>query len=147
MPIDQELLDQFPATVEEDEEERTAALEPVEPPESAPSRALVNSVDDLTTLLAAALHWAGDGEEQLPEDWALLDQNADRKSLLLNLAAEQGWLREDESGLRPTLLRGRAGSQQKVWPASQFSANGVRGRCPGTSCAMWRIFRNRIIKP
>ena len=32
----------------------------------------------------------------------LLDPNPDRHSLLLNLAAEQGWLREDETGLRPT---------------------------------------------
>lgn len=100
--LPQELLDQFPGLGKEEEAISPALLDPVEPPEGGPSKPLVNSVDDLTTLLAAALQAVGNEEEQSAPDGILLDQNPDRYSLLLNLAAEQGWLREDETGLRPT---------------------------------------------
>jgi len=100
--LPQELLEQFPGIVEEDAQETPALLEPVEAPAGTHSRGLVNSVDDLTTLLAAALQSIEIGNEQAQGDDFLLDQNPDRKSLLLNLAVEQGWLREDESGLKPT---------------------------------------------
>jgi len=100
--LPQELLEQFPGIVEEDAQEMPALLEPVEAPAGTHSRGLVNSVDDLTTLLAAALQSIEIGNEQAQGDDFLLDQNPDRKSLLLNLAVEQGWLREDESGLKPT---------------------------------------------
>jgi hypothetical protein len=101
--LPQELLDQFPSdNIEEDEQESAPLLDPVEPPEGALSKGLVNSVDDLTTLLSAALQQFGEGKEKAAGNDFLLDQNPDRKSLLLNLAAEQGWLREEESGLKPT---------------------------------------------
>jgi hypothetical protein len=100
--LPQELLEQFPGSVEEDMHESPLSLEPVEAPEGATARGLVNSIDDLTTLLGAALQTPGEGKEQVTANEFLLEQNPDRKSLLLNLAVEQGWLREDETGLRPT---------------------------------------------
>ena len=51
----QELLDQFPDAFEAEEEETADALESVDQPDGAPSKGLVNAVDDLTTLLAEAL--------------------------------------------------------------------------------------------
>ena len=98
----QELLVQFPGAFEGEEDEVAATLEPAEQPDGAPSRGLVDAVDDLTTLLAEALRSVEKEDERLSVDDLLLDPNPDRYSLLLNLAAEKGWLREDESGLRPT---------------------------------------------
>ncbi len=96
--LPRELLNQFPdAFVEEEDEQDATQLQPVQQPDGAPSTGQVNAVDDLTTLLAQAL-----SSTDLEEDSYLLDANPDRHLLLLNLAAEQGWLREDEDGLRPT---------------------------------------------
>lgn len=98
----QELLDQFPDAFTEEEEDTASSLAPIDQPEGVPSRGLVNAVDDLTTVLAEALR-SSEAEKKRPfVDQLLLDAHPDRRSLLLNLAAEQGWLREDESGLRPT---------------------------------------------
>jgi hypothetical protein len=98
----EELLVQFPGAFEDEEGDAAASLEPAEQPDGAPSRGLVDAVDDLTTLLAEALRSVEKEDERLSVDDLLLDPNLDRYSLLLNLAAEKGWLREDESGLRPT---------------------------------------------
>lgn len=98
----QELLIQFPGAFEGEENDVAATLEPAEQPDGAPSRGLVDAVDDLTTLLAEALRSVEKEDERLSVDDLLLDPNPVRYSLLLNLAAEKGWLREDESRLRPT---------------------------------------------
>jgi hypothetical protein len=100
--LPQDLLDQFPGIIQEDEQEAPPSLAPIEAPDGTSLRGVVNSVDDLTTLLAAALKPFGESKTQTSAMDFLLDQNPDRKSLLLNLAAEQGWLREDDSSLKPT---------------------------------------------
>ncbi len=100
--VPEEMLSQFPGAFEGSEEETAESLTAVEPPDGAPSRGLVNAVDDLTTLLAVALRAALLHDKQPPVEDHLLDPQPDRRSLLLNLAGERGWLREDETGLRPT---------------------------------------------
>jgi hypothetical protein len=139
--LPQELLAQFPGPFSEEEGIVGAVvLDPVEPPDGAPAEGLVNSVDDLTTMLAAALQPTGEGKDQPAEGVFLLDQNPGRKSLLLNLAAEQGWLREDESSLRPTrsavdwLKKGREAQLFEL--ADAWSKSGWNDLChtPGLIC-------------
>jgi hypothetical protein len=138
--LPQELLAQFPGPLEEEGGVEAVLLDPVEPPDGTPAEGLVNSVDDLTTLLAAALQPSGDGKDKLVEGMFLLDQNPERRSLLLNLAVEQGWLREDESDLRPTrsavdwLKKGR--EAQLFDLADAWSKSGWNDLChtPGLIC-------------
>jgi hypothetical protein len=138
--LPQELLEQFPSIVTEDEQETPALLEPIEAPAGTTSRGLVNSVDDLTTLIAAALQPPGARNEQANEDDFLLDQNPDRKSLLLNLAVEQGWLREDESSLKPTraavdwLKEGREAQLFELADAWSKSSWNELCHTPGLTC-------------
>ncbi|MFQ5436931.1 MAG: hypothetical protein ACE5FD_18900, partial [Anaerolineae bacterium] len=100
-----ELFQQFPqqqveaAVVVPPEE--TDALEPVTAP-SKMKTAVTDAVDDVTTLLIMAqletLH-----TDRLDEiNQLLLNQDAERRSLLVNLAREMEMLRETEAGLRPS---------------------------------------------
>ncbi len=98
----EEMLSQFPEAFENGDDEIAAKLNPIAQPPGSPSKGLVNAVDDLTTLLAVALRSSLSESTQLDLDRWLLDAQADRYSMLLNLAGEMSWLREDESGLRPT---------------------------------------------
>ena len=100
--LPEELLAGFPAAFEREESEEAPVLLPVDEPTSAPGAAEETAVDDLTTLMAVALRKSvnEDGRSSY-NDW-LLDPDPERGSLLLNLAAENGWLRESETGLRPT---------------------------------------------
>lgn len=97
-----ELLAQFPQEEMAPEAPITAvsALEPLAAPESW-NTAVTDAVDDLTTLLALAQ------QTQFQSgglDWPryLLNPEPNRRSLLLTLAREMGFLREVEAGLRPT---------------------------------------------
>jgi hypothetical protein len=100
--LPEELLVQFPEAFNAETEEPAFALAPVDPPDGARASGDTRAVDDLTTLLAAALRSAVDEAHKPPlEEW-LLDPDPDRYSLLLNLARDRGWLRESDGGLRPT---------------------------------------------
>lgn len=138
--LPEELLVQFPGAFESEDEEAVNSLEPVDQPDGLPSRGLVNAVDDLTTLLAETLRSSELDEERPAVDDLLLDPDPDRYSLLLNLAAEKGWLREDVSGLRPTrpavdwLKKGR--EAQLFDLADAWSNSGWNDLChtPGLVC-------------
>lgn len=97
-----ELLAQFPqeeAVIAEPAAD-FVTLEPVPAPESW-NTAVTNAVDDLTTMLALAQQTQFQAGGL---DWPcyLLNPDPDRRSLLLTLARELGFLREVEAGLRPT---------------------------------------------
>ena len=146
--LPQELLEQFPeAFVEDEVEDAAAQLDPVHPPDSASSKGQVIAVDDLTTLLAQALHSPQMGDE----GGLLLDGNRDRRSLLLNLAAEQGWLREDEGGLRPTrsavdwLKKGRQAQLFELADAWSNSSWNDLCHTPGLICEGERWQNDPII--
>ncbi len=100
--LPEEMLAQFPAAFVSDEDELALALEPFEDPAGAPKAGATNAVDDLTTLLAVTLRMTVSEEDRPALDRWLLDSSPERQSLLLNLAAEKGWIRESETGLRPT---------------------------------------------
>ncbi len=100
--LPQELLEQFPqekvaAAVRET---AVSSLTPANPPK-AWNTAVTDAVDDLTTMLALAQQTQFQSGKL---DWPryLLNPDADRRSLLLTLAREMGFLREVEAGLRPT---------------------------------------------
>lgn len=97
-----ELLAQFPQEKQVVEEPAAvvSALAAVAAPASW-ATAVTDAVDDLTTLLALAQ------QTQFQSgglDWPryLLNPEPNRRSLLLTLAREMGFLREVEAGLRPT---------------------------------------------
>jgi hypothetical protein len=75
-------------------------LTPCEPPAEWDT-AVTDAVDDLTTILALAQQTQFQSGQM---DWPryLLNSDADRRSLLLTLAREMGFLREVAAGLRPT---------------------------------------------
>lgn len=97
-----ELLAQFPQEKVEAVVRETAVstLSPCEPPKEWHT-AVTDAVDDLTTMLALAQQTQFQSGKL---DWPryLLNPDADRRSLLLTLARELGFLREVEAGLRPT---------------------------------------------
>lgn len=100
--LPQELLAQFPqekikAVVRET---AVSTLTPSNPPKEWET-AVTDAVDDLTTMLALAQQTQFQSGKL---DWPryLLNPDADRRSLLLTLAREMGFLREVEAGLRPT---------------------------------------------
>ncbi len=100
--LPQELLEQFPQEKAETVVKETAVstLTPSNPPE-AWDTAVTDAVDDLTTMLALAQQTQFQSGQL---DWPryLRNTDADRRSLLLTLAREMGFLREVEAGLRPT---------------------------------------------
>jgi len=100
--IPEELLDQFGLAAAEDSEVERPSLQPLAQPPAAATAAATDAVDDLTTLLAVAMRLSlGEDQAAEVEQW-LLNPDRERRSLLLNLAHEAGWLRESESGVRPT---------------------------------------------
>ena len=100
--LPQELLEQFPQEKGEAVVADTAVstLVPVNPPKEWHT-AVTDAIDDLTTMLALAQQTQFQSGQL---DWPryLLNPDAHRRSLLLTLARELGFLREVEAGLRPT---------------------------------------------
>ncbi len=77
-------------------------LTPVPPPADAEETAVLDAVDDLTTLLAFAQRY---GLSTTPHQQLapyLMNPDPNRLSLLLTLAYEMGFLRKGEAGGRPT---------------------------------------------
>lgn len=72
--------------------------ETIEPLQTAVSHA----VDDMTTLLAFAQRTAFSAQERKQLDRLLLNPNKSRRSLLLTIAGELGFLRQTKTGLKPT---------------------------------------------
>ncbi len=105
-----------------------------------------SAVDDLTTLLALAQRTALRSEalDLLPQ--ILLDADADRRSLLINLAREMEMLREVAGGIRPTrtavswLTKSREAQLRALMDA--WSSSGWNDLChtPGLRCEgdQWR---------
>ncbi len=97
-----ELLAQFPQEAARPVVKETAVsiLQPTDQPEMWET-AVTDAVDDLTTILALAqqTHFQTGGL-----DWSrrLMNADTDRRSLLLTLAREMGFLRQTDGGLRPT---------------------------------------------
>lgn len=102
--IPAELLAQFPRAERADTPATPVehALAAQEHPDGAVRPAETDAVDDLTTLLALAIQ-SGLRSGNVP-DWpaVLLNDHADRRSLLLTLAQEMGLIRESDGELRPT---------------------------------------------
>ncbi len=97
-----ELLSQLPQAEELliVKETAVSALQPTNQPD-AWETAVTDAVDDLTTILALAQQTQFQSGSL---DWGhyLLNDDPDRRSLLLTLAREMGFLRELAEGLRPT---------------------------------------------
>ncbi len=97
-----ELLVQFPRPAAPTVVKETAVstLQPAAKPD-AWETAVIDAVDDLTTILALAQRTQFQSGGL---DWPryLLNADSDRRSLLLTLAREMGFLREVDAGLRPT---------------------------------------------
>ncbi len=150
-----ELLEKLPKPEKPKEVRETAAstgsvpavpkLKPVpEPNRYTPASS--SAVDDLTTLLALAQRTALRSEalDLLPQ--VLLDADADRRSLLINLAREMEMLREVEGGIRPTrtavswLTKSREAQLRALMDA--WSSSGWNDLChtPGLRCEgdQWR---------
>ena len=142
-----ELLEKLPRPEKPKEVRQTAVtnLTPVpEPNRYTPASS--SAVDDLTTLLALAQRTALRSEalDLLPQ--VLLDANADRRSLLINLAREMEMLREVEGGIRPTrtavswLTKSREAQLRALMDA--WSSSGWNDLChtPGLRCEgdQWR---------
>ena len=145
--IPQELLAKLPKPEKPKEVRETAVSSLKSVPE--PNRytpASSSAVDDLTTLLALAQRTALRSEalDLLPQ--VLLDADADRRSLLINLAREMEMLREVEGGIRPTrtavswLTKSREAQLRGLMDA--WSSSGWNDLChtPGLSCKgdQWR---------
>jgi hypothetical protein len=153
--IPQELLAKLPRPEKPKEVRETAAsasstklsrsVQAVSPftPVPEPNRytpASSSAVDDLTTLLALAQRTALRSEalDLLPQ--ILLDNDADRRSLLINLAREMEMLREVEGGIRPTrtavswLTKSREAQLRALMDA--WSSSGWNDLChtPGLRC-------------
>ncbi|WP_420641408.1 helicase-associated domain-containing protein [Candidatus Leptofilum sp.] len=122
-----------------------ANLKPVpEPNRYTPANS--SAVDDLTTLLALAQRTSLRREALDLLKQLLLNPDADRRSLLLNLAREMGMLREVNGGIRPTrtavswLTKSREAQLRDLMDA--WSSSGWNDLChtPGLSCEgdQWR---------
>ncbi|MCB8949066.1 MAG: helicase-associated domain-containing protein [Ardenticatenaceae bacterium] len=135
--------------------EPTAGPEPAEGavpklnPVPEPNRYLPtnsSAVDDLTTLLALAQRTSLRREALDLLNQLLLNADADRRSLLVNLAREMGMLREVDGGIRPTrtavswLTKSREAQLRDLMDA--WSSSGWNDLChtPGLSCEgdQWR---------
>jgi hypothetical protein len=132
-----ELLALLPTVGEPAIELKTADLTipPVKEPETWET-AVTDAVDDLTTILALAQ------QTQFQSgglDWAryLINPDADRRSLLLTLAREMGFLKEVAAGLRPTrtavqwLQQSRESQLRALADAWSSSAWNELGHTPG----------------
>ncbi|MCB8939445.1 MAG: helicase-associated domain-containing protein [Ardenticatenaceae bacterium] len=120
-------------------------LKPVpEPNRYTPANS--SAVDDLTTLLALAQRTSLHREALDLLNQLLLNADADRRSLLVNLAREIGMLREVDGGIRPTrtavswLTKSREAQLRDLMDA--WSSSGWNDLChtPGLSCEgdQWR---------
>lgn len=78
-----------------------ASLQASEPPEQF-NPVVTDAVDDLTTLLAVALHISLQPGQRDEYDQFLLNPDVERRSLLLTLAQEMGLLRRSSGRIRPT---------------------------------------------
>jgi hypothetical protein len=97
-----ELLDQFePSAAVSAVAQGPSILPLTQPPPVIPPD-VSDAVDDLATLLAVAMSLSQGEEQGADIDHWLLNPDRDRRSLLLNLAGEVGWLRESDEGVRPT---------------------------------------------
>ncbi|MCB9007059.1 MAG: helicase-associated domain-containing protein [Ardenticatenaceae bacterium] len=145
--LPEELLAKLPKPEKPKEVRPTAvtSLSPVpEPNRYTPASS--SAVDDLTTLLALAQRTALRSEalDLLPQ--ILLDADAHRRSLLINLAREMEMLREVEGGIRPTrtavswLTKSREAQLRDLMDA--WSSSGWNDLChtPGLRCEgeQWR---------
>ncbi len=97
-----EMMAQFGETVAETAVSPDAStLSPAPLPPVGPETAVLNAVDDLTTVLALAQRYGLDAKPRAQLAPFLMDNNPDRLSLLLTLAHELGFIRRDEAGARP----------------------------------------------
>ena len=139
--VPQELLAKLPQPEKPKEVQDTAVshLNPTtEPNKYTPASSA--SVDDLTTLLALAQRTALRSEALDLLQQLLLDPDADRRSLLVNLAREMGMLREANGGIRPTraavswLTKSREAQLRDLMDA--WSSSGWNDLChtPGLRC-------------
>lgn len=139
--VPQELLAKLPQPEKPKEVQETAVshLNPTtEPNKYTPASSA--SVDDLTTLLALAQRTALRSEALDLLQQLLLDPDADRRSLLVNLAREMGMLREANGGIRPTraavswLTKSREAQLRDLMDA--WSSSGWNDLChtPGLRC-------------
>lgn len=135
-----ELLSQFEHQAPPVEETVAPGIAPLAAPPNAGAGDNTTAVDDLTTLLAVALRLSlQEAQAENLADW-LLDPDPERRSLLLNLAHESGWLRKSDGSVRPTreavewLKRGR--EQQLVALADGWSKSEWNDLChtPGLHC-------------
>lgn len=77
-------------------------LAPTAAPAGEPETAVLDAVDDLTTILAIAQRYGLVAKPQAQLTPYLVNDDPDRLSLLLTLAYEMGFLRKGETGGRPT---------------------------------------------
>ena len=111
---------------------------PLDEPDSWQT-AVTDAVDDLTTMLALAQQTQFQSGRL---DWPryLLNPDPDRRSLLLTLAQEMGFLRQVDAGLRPTrtavhwLQRSREAQLRALADAWSSSAWNELGHTPGLVC-------------
>ena len=101
-----ELFQQFP---QPEVVEMAAAVEVLDAPHLEPAAeptqrgtAVIDAVDDVTTILAMAQLDMLQAERLDEINQLLLNPDAERRSLLLNLAREMEMLRETDAGIRPT---------------------------------------------
>ncbi len=80
----------------------TSTLPPATLPPVGPETAVLDAVDDLTTILALAQRYGLDAKPRAQLSPYLMDSSPDRLSLLLTLAYEMGFLRQGEAGGKPT---------------------------------------------
>ncbi|MCP4428120.1 MAG: hypothetical protein GY803_26840 [Chloroflexi bacterium] len=135
-----ELLAQLPQEEEPSIVEETAvpALPPAAEPETWETT-VTDAVDDLTTILALAQQTQFQSGNL---DWPryLLNPDPDRRSLLLTLAREMGFLRSLDAGLRPTrtavtwLQQSREAQLQALADAWSSSAWNDLCHTPGLVC-------------
>ena len=134
-----------PTARPEPAEGAVSTLKPVpEPNRYTPANS--SAVDDLTTLLALAQRTSLRREALDLLNQLLLNADADRRSLLVNLAREIGMLREVDGGIRPTrtavswLTKSREAQLRDLMDA--WSSSGWNDLChtPGLSCEgdQWR---------
>lgn len=76
-------------------------LTPTPQPPDSSETAVLNAVDDLTTILSLAQRYGLDTKPRAQLAPYLTDNDTHRLSLLLTLAYELGFLRQDEAGARP----------------------------------------------
>ncbi|WP_420628606.1 helicase-associated domain-containing protein [Candidatus Leptofilum sp.] len=120
-------------------ETAVSTLTPVPEPNKFTS-ASSSAVDDLTTLLALAQRTSLRREALDLLNQLLLDADADRRSLLINLAREMEMLRETNGGIRPTrtavswLTKSREAQLRDLMDA--WSNSGWNDLChtPGLRC-------------